>query len=115
MMFVFPAMRIKVGQTAYLWKRRADISESLPGQLVIPICIIFAVNYIEIEKHLHRVFSFCRYDFKGSGYSEYFTTLYAPLIFLYMVIIQALKLIEFFTYIAAFIFALWVVFQMITK
>jgi len=116
MLLVLPTFRIKVGQTAHLLKRHSDISESLPSQLVIPICIIFAGNYIEIEKHIHKVFDFCRYEYYGSGATEYFTTIIAITAILpYMIAIQLFKIIELLLYIAAIIFAIWVVCSLIIK
>lgn len=114
MLLVLPTFKIKVGQTAHLLKRRSDISDSLPWQIAVPIMVIFSTDYIDIEKRIHDKFDFCRYEYRGSGKSEYFRTIVSPLIWVYMVAIQIAKIIKTLTYIAAFCFLFWVVLQIVT-
>lgn len=115
LILAIPALRIKIGFATNLKTRIWFIEESLKNQKLFPLFVIVSTDYKKIEKHLHNVFGFCRYKWKGSGRSEWFRIIFLPLIFFYMVIIQLLKIIEFFTYIAAFFFALWVIYEMIIK
>ena len=114
MMLTIPSLRVKVGQTSWLSKRRADISDSLRWQIAIPVMVVFSADYLDVEKHIHRVFDFCRYEYRGSGKSEYFLTMYAPVIWLYMLGLQIFVMIKLLIYVAAIIFAIWVMLQIVT-
>ncbi len=113
LMLIIPSLRIKVGYTAHLKNRRADISESLPFQFAITITTIKSRNYIDLEKQIHEKFDEYRYTYMGSGKTEYFERKVVFQILAYMLNQQPAKMIAYF--ITAITFIFFALFQMASK
>jgi len=67
-----PRFIFKIGVTKTPARRVKDINKSVPGQLVLPLVVIYAINYEAKEKRLHDLFKNVRFTFKGSGKTELF-------------------------------------------
>jgi len=115
MLLILPSFRVKVGYTKKLDRRISNISESLKWQFAIPVCLIYSRDYKSVEKIIHRVFGFARYEFKGSGKTEYFRTIVSPLIWVFMVILQIMEFFWFLLKVALAFAVIVLLYYLISK